>query len=58
MSNKSKITVVVVAAVIFALMLCLVLTDKAYMIDDPIRNFFYGLRADWLTPVSEAITHL
>lgn len=46
------------AAISFSLLLILVLTGGADIIDDPIRQFFYDLRRDWLTPIVKAVTYL
>ena len=42
----------------FCFLLWLVLSCKALSVDDPIRQFFYGLRGDVLTPIVIGITNL
>lgn len=42
----------------FVVMLLCLLTGHTEGFDDPVRNFFYGLRSDWLTPIVRAITYL
>ena len=42
---------VIIGLSIFTVCLILVLTDTAYIIDDPVRTFFYGCRNDTLDTV-------
>jgi undecaprenyl-diphosphatase len=43
---------------IFIIVAYAVATGTAAGFDDPIRNFIYGLRADWLNTLMEGITYL
>lgn len=43
---------------IFGGMLFLVKSGYAYYFDDPVREFIYGLRADWLTAFFKGVTFL
>lgn len=58
MKNKTKLYICLSSAAVFFLMLLMVQTDTAYLIDDPVRNFFYAIRADWMTPVVKVITYM
>ena len=40
----------------FIVLLICVLTEHTAGFDDPVREFFYGLRAEWLTEIAVAIT--
>ena len=40
----------------FIVILICVLTEHTTGFDDPVREFFYGLRAEWLTEIAVAIT--
>ena len=40
----------------FVVILICVLTEHTTGFDDPVREFFYGLRAEWLTEIAVAIT--
>ena len=61
MSSKgTRIRLIAGAAAIagFCFLLWLVLSCKAFFVDDPVRQFFYGLRRDVLTPLVIVITNL
>lgn len=45
-------------AAVFLTILILVLTGNAGAVDDPVRSVFYGMRADWLTPLVKVITYI
>ena len=44
------------ALAVFVVLLICVLTEHTAGFDDPVREFFYGLRAEWLTEIAIAIT--
>lgn len=44
--------------IIFIILLVLVKTGSASLIDDPIRKAVIGVRSDWLTPIMKAITYM
>lgn len=58
--KNTKIRMIAGAAAVagFCFLLWLVLSGRAAAFDDPVRQFFYGLRGDVLTPVVVGITHL
>ncbi len=58
MEIKRRDIIAAAAQIVFIVMLVLVLTDKAYIIDEPLQKFFFGIRAEWLTPAVTVITHL
>ena len=53
----SRVILTAVCLAGFAVMLVLVLSDSASVIDDPIRYWFYGLRADGLDKAVVLFTH-
>lgn len=57
-NSKAEITAMIVAISGFLIILYFVLTGNTASFDDPVRNFFYNLRAEWLTPVVKVITYL
>ena len=58
MKNNSKLYISVSCLILFFMLLLMVKTGTAHYIDDPIRNFFYAIRTDWLTPVVKVITYM
>ena len=58
MKNKSKLYISISCAVLFFILLLMVKTNTAHFIDDPIRNIFYAMRADLLTPIVKVITYM
>ena len=56
--NSKKIWIAACCLIIFTALLTMVLTENIAWLDDPVRNFFYGIRADWLTPAVKFITYL
>ncbi len=58
--NKTKIRLIIgiAGAAGFCILLFSVITGHAAAFDDPIRNFFYDLRCEWLTPIVKAITYM
>lgn len=60
LNSKSKLGVAAIIVGIsgFIIILYAVLTGNAPAFDDPVRSFFYSMRADWLTPVVKVITYM
>lgn len=60
LNGKTKMRLMVGIAGIagFCILLFSVLTGHAAAFDDPVRNFFYDLRCEWLTSLVKAITYL
>ena len=56
--NNIKIWTAAVCLIIFASIFGMVITGNIAWLDDPVRNFFYGIRAEWLTPAVKAITYM
>ena len=56
--KKMRRTIACLCAGGFLLVLALVVTEHAAGFDDPIRQFFYALRADGLTQVLAVLTRL
>lgn len=46
------------AAAGFAVMLCLVASGRGAGFDDPVRDAFYSIRSEWLTPLVKALTYM
>lgn len=56
--KKMQLMVGIAGIIGFCILLFSVLTGYAAAFDDPVRNFFYDLRCEWLTPIVKAITYL
>ncbi len=56
--NSKKIWIAACCLIIFAALLAMVLSGNIAWLDDPVRNFFYSIRAEWLTPTVKFITYL
>lgn len=56
--TKMRLVVGIAGIIGFCILLFSVLTGYAAAFDDPVRNFFYDLRCEWLTPIVKAITYL
>lgn len=62
--NNRKIKVAAEGIIIFTVLLCfasllrMVLTGNISWFDDSVRNAFYGIRAEWLTPIVKIITYM
>lgn len=58
MKNKTKLYISISCTILFFILLLMVKTNTAHIIDDSIRNFFYDIRTDWLTPIVKVITYM
>ncbi len=60
LSKKTQIGFGMLAGslLVFCMIAYFVMTGNAAGFDDPIRNFIYGLRANWLNTLMEGITYL
>lgn len=56
--NRKLLAVGLAAIASFFIILYIVKSGLAAGFDDPMRQFFYDLRRDWLTPVVKFITYL
>ena len=64
LNNNKKLKTVAEGLIIFtvlvcfASLLCMMLAGNISWLDDPVRNAFYGIRTDWLTPIVKIITYM
>ena len=55
---KDRAIIGILGAAVFFVIMAAVITGNAYVIDDPVRNLIYSIRADRLTPFVKVITYM